>query len=154
MQGAIAACRDALGEEAVSELDGLEAMVLHDGDRFCHGSPISDVRSFLPSPAPDEAELLEGVIEPRLVFGHTHLPFRRISMHGGIELVNPGSVGMPFDGDTRAAYALIAPDRSIEHRRVPYDHRGVATELRERFEGAWVDVVARRIEEARFDVGS
>ena len=45
------------------------------------------------------------------MFGHTHLPFRRISTTSGIELVNPGSVGMPFDGDTRAAYALIHHDR-------------------------------------------
>ena len=28
---------------------------------------------------------------------------------------------MPFDGDTRAAYALIHPDDTVEHRRVEYD---------------------------------
>ena len=58
-----------------------------------------------------------------MIFGHTHLPFRRIASTGGIELVNPGSVGLPFDGDTRAAYALIATaDDRVEHRRVTYDH--------------------------------
>ena len=118
-----------------------------------HGSPVSDVRSFMPQPAPDEAELLAGVSEPRLVFGHTHLPFRRISATGGIELVNPGSVGMPFDGDTRAAYALVHPDRAVEHRRLEYDHRAVAARLRERWPGAaWAETVARRIEQARMDV--
>ena len=70
----------------------------------------------MPQPDDDEAELLAGVAEPRLVFGHTHLPFRRISTTGGIELVNPGSVGLPFDGDQRAAYALVHPDRA---RRAP-----------------------------------
>ena len=45
--------------------------------RAWHGSPVSDVRSFLPEPADDEAELLTGVAERRLVFGHTHLPFAR-----------------------------------------------------------------------------
>jgi diadenosine tetraphosphatase ApaH/serine/threonine PP2A family protein phosphatase len=30
-----------------------------------------------------------------------------------VELVNPGSVGMPFDGDTRAAYALLHEDGQI-----------------------------------------
>jgi hypothetical protein len=46
--------------------------------------------------------LLAGVTERRLVFCHTHLPFTRASANG-IELVNPGSVGIPLDGDTRAA---------------------------------------------------
>lgn len=152
VQGAIAASREALGDDLVAELDELDEMLVHAGDRFCHASPVSDVRSFLPAPAPDEAELLEGVSEPRLVFGHTHLPFKRVSAHGGVELVNPGSVGMPFDGDQRAAYALIAPDRSVEHRRVPYDHRASASALRHRFGAVgWAGVVAGRIETARFD---
>jgi predicted phosphodiesterase len=151
VQGAIAAAADALGADMVEELDALDTAFVHAGDRYCHASPPSDVRSFLPAPGPDEAELLEGVTEPRLVFGHTHLPFRRISAHGGTELVNPGSVGMPFDGDTRAAYALVSPDRSVEHRRVPYDHHAAAGALRDRHgEDGWAAVVARRIETARF----
>ena len=31
----------------------------------------------------------------------------------------PGSVGLPFDGDARAAYAMAHDDGSIEHRRSP-----------------------------------
>ena len=100
----------------------------------------------MPEPAGDEAELLEGVTARRLVFGHTHLPFRRD--RDGIELVNPGSVGMPFDGDPRAAYALVHADGAIEHRRVAYDHEVSAAQVRERFGGGWADVVARRIEHA------
>ena len=42
------------------------------GTRYCHASPISDVRSFLPEPAEDEPELLDGATERRLIFGHTH----------------------------------------------------------------------------------
>ncbi|MDQ6750644.1 MAG: metallophosphatase family protein [Actinomycetota bacterium] len=150
VQGAIADCAGALGTAAVSELAELPEMLVHGQDRLCHGSPVSDVRSFLPQPDDDEAELLEGVREPRLIFGHTHLPFRRISARGGIELVNPGSVGMPFDGDPRAAYALIADDRSVELRRVPYDHTASAAEVRGRG-GEWGDTIARRIEQARID---
>jgi diadenosine tetraphosphatase ApaH/serine/threonine PP2A family protein phosphatase len=151
VQGAIGACREALAERDVDELAALPEALVEEDVHFCHGSPVSDVRSFLPTPAEDEAELLDGVAEPRLVFGHTHLPFRRISTQGGIELVNPGSVGMPFDGDPRAAYALVHPDRRVEHRRVPYDYEASAAALRERFDGPWVDTVARRIEQARFD---
>jgi predicted phosphodiesterase len=151
---AIAACREALGEATVAELGELPEQGLHEGTRYVHASPVSDVRSFFPQPADDEQELLEDVSEPRLVFGHTHLPFRRISAIGGIELVNPGSVGMPFDGDQRAGYALIHPDRRVEHRRLPYDHAAAAAALRQRWPGAaWAETVARRIEQARADAG-
>jgi putative phosphoesterase len=149
---AIAACREALGSTLVDELGALPEQALHEDTRYVHASPVSDVRSFLPQPDEDEPELLAGVAEPRLVFGHTHLPFRRISTTGGIELVNPGSVGIPLDGDQRAAYALIHPDRRVEHRRVPYDHAASAARLRERWPGAdWAETIARRIEHARMD---
>ena len=148
LPGAAEARRAALGEALTAELAALPERGHHADTLIVHGSPVSDVRSFLPQPAPDEAELLAGVTEPRLLFGHTHLPFRRISAHGGIELVNPGSVGMPFDGDPRAAYALVHPDRRVEHRRVAYDHAASAARVREAFDGEWTEVVARRIETA------
>jgi hypothetical protein len=56
---------------------------------------------------------------------------------------------MPLDGDTRAAYALISSDDELEHRRVAYDHVASASALRERFGGAWTEMIARRIERAR-----
>jgi diadenosine tetraphosphatase ApaH/serine/threonine PP2A family protein phosphatase len=152
VQGAIAACREALGEGTVAELAALDEQVVREDVRYCHGSPVSDVRSFLPQPADDEEELLAGVSERRLVFGHTPLPFRRQAA-GGIELVNPGSVGMPFDGDPRAAYALVHDDGTVEHRRIEYDHEASAAAVRERFDGAWTATVAARIEQARFDAG-
>ena len=137
----------------MAELGALPEHGVHEQTRYVHASPVSDVRSFMPQPAADEAELLDGVTEPRLVFGHTHLPFRRISTSGGIELVNPGSVGLPFDGDRRAAYALVHADRAVEHRRVEYDHGVSAARMRERWPGAaWAETVARRIEQARMDV--
>jgi diadenosine tetraphosphatase ApaH/serine/threonine PP2A family protein phosphatase len=150
VQGAIAACREALGADVVAELSGLQEQVVLDATRFCHASPISDVRSFMPEPADDEDELLDAITEGRLVFGHTHLPFRRASA-GGVELINPGSVGMPFDGDPRAAYALLHEDGSITHKRVGYDHAASAAAVRGRFADAgWTHTVARRIASARF----
>ncbi len=150
--GAVAAARDELGEGLVNSLMALpESAMLDDRTRAWHGSPISDVRSFAPEPADDEAELLVNVPELRLVFGHTHIPFSRKSAgHGGIELVNPGSVGMPFDGDHRAAYALMHDDGQIEHRRVGYDHVRVPVALRTRFgDAAWVEMPERRFETAQ-----
>jgi diadenosine tetraphosphatase ApaH/serine/threonine PP2A family protein phosphatase len=147
VQGAIAACRKALGEATVAELAALDEQLVRDDVRYCHGSPVSDVRSFFPEPAEDEEELLGGATERWVVFGHTHLPFWREGP-GGVELVNPGSVGMPFDGDPRAAYALVHEDGRVEHRRVEYDHAASAAAVRERFDGDWTETVARRIQRA------
>ena len=58
---------------------------------------------------------------------------------------------MPFDGDPRAAYALLSDDGRIEHRRVGYDHRASAERVRS-LGGDWAEVVARRIEMAVMDV--
>ena len=149
VQGAIEESRGTLEDRAIADLDALPAELADDGVRFCHGSPVSDVRSFLPEPGDDEAELLEGVREPLLVFGHTHLPFERRAATG-VRLVNPGSVGMPFDGDPRAAWAILHDDGQIEHRRVPYDHQAAARAVRA-LGGRWSETVARRIEQARFD---
>jgi diadenosine tetraphosphatase ApaH/serine/threonine PP2A family protein phosphatase len=151
VQGAIAASREELGAGLVDELLALPEQYSAAGARYCHGSPVSDVRSFFPEPADDEHELLAGADDDRLVFGHTHLQFRRRSPHGGIELVNPGSVGMPFDGDPRAGYALVADDGELELRRVAYDHERSAVAVRDRFPGFGA-TVARRIERAAFDV--
>jgi predicted phosphodiesterase len=153
VQGAISACHDALGEPDVATLAALPEMVEIGETLACHASPVSDVRSFFPDPAPDEDELLAGIEAPRLIFGHTHLPFIRMTSDG-IELVNPGSVGMPFDGDPRAAYALVRPDGRVEHRRVGYNHIETADAVRERFGGDWTRIIGARFEQARFDVGA
>ena len=156
VQSAVAVCAEALGEQDVQRLAGLPGHAVIDGVRYCHASPVSDVRSFFPEPADDEPELLAGVSEPRLVFGHTHLAFRRhaTTPEGrDIELFNPGSIGMPFDGDPRAAYALVSDDGGeLEHRRVDYEHAAAAAAVRERFDGDWPETVARRIESGLFDV--
>ena len=151
VQSAISACREALGPTVVDELAALPERVERDGVLYCHASPISDVRSFMPAPGDDEDELLTGVEAPRVVFGHTHLPFRRRAENGA-ELLNPGSVGMPFDGDPRAAYALVDEHGEVEHRRVEYDSAASAAALRERFSEPFAETVARRIEQGRVDV--
>ncbi len=132
-----------LDGETIAELSRLPQTTALDGTRFSHGSPISDMRSFLPEPADDEEELIDGATEGRLVFGHTHVQFRRQGP-GGVDLVNPGSVGMPFDGDPRAAYALVSGDGELELRRVSYDHEAAAAEVRRRMPG-FADDVAERL---------
>ena len=148
--GAIAAARAALGEATVADLASLPFSLPLDGTLVCHGSPVSDVRSFDPDDGGEDEELLGDTDALRVVFGHTHLPFARVSA-AGVALVNPGSVGMPFDGDPRAAYALLAGDGRIEHRRLEYDHAASAQRVRAIGE-EWSEVVARRIERATMNV--
>jgi diadenosine tetraphosphatase ApaH/serine/threonine PP2A family protein phosphatase len=60
---------------------------------------------------------------------------------------------MPFDGDPRAAYALVHDDGTIEHRRVAYDHEAGAARVKQTFGDApWTQTVAQRILRARMDV--
>lgn len=142
--GAIADCRAALGPGVVAQLGSLPEAHIEAGVRFSHASPRSDLESFLPDPDAGDAAMLDGAREPLQVFGHTHLQFRRPGP-GGTTLVNPGSVGMPLDGDIRAAYALLA-DGEVELRRVDYDVEAAARALAEGHPDApWAQRTARRL---------
>jgi diadenosine tetraphosphatase ApaH/serine/threonine PP2A family protein phosphatase len=147
IQGGAAAVREALGPDRIAAEAGL-AWTARVGEAvLVHASPVSDVRGFGAQAAGEDAELVGDVDAPLLVVGHTHLAFRRTGP-GGIEIFNPGSVGMPLDGDPRAAYALVDDDGRWEHRRVAYDHAAAAAALRHRYGGGWAGVVARRLETA------
>jgi putative phosphoesterase len=50
--------------------------------------------------------------------GHTHIPMHLQLQNA--QVVNPGSVGQPRDGDSRAAYAIIE-NGEVMFRRVEYD---------------------------------
>jgi predicted phosphodiesterase len=101
-------------------LYSLQAQFEQDGVLYVHGSPLSDVESFPPEPGADDERLLFGVRDKTVVFGHSHQQFRRPGPNG-TTLINPGSVGMPLDGDVRAAYALRSDGGAFEFRRVEYD---------------------------------
>jgi predicted phosphodiesterase len=105
-------------------LYSLQAQFEQDGVLYVHGSPLSDVESFPPEPSADDERMLNGVRDKTVVFGHSHQQFRRPGPNG-TRLINPGSVGMPLDGDVRAAYALRS-DGEFEFRRVEYDVERVA----------------------------
>jgi diadenosine tetraphosphatase ApaH/serine/threonine PP2A family protein phosphatase len=138
--------REMIGEELCRELAALPESTADGGTLYCHASPLSDMDSFYPEPQDSDAERLMGVEAERVVFGHTHLAFEREGP-GGIHLVNPGSVGMPF-GDHRASYAVVHDDGRVEHRRVEYDWRASVAAVREKIG----ELPAKRIEQARFDV--
>lgn len=84
----------------------------------CHAAPSDPLFRYLRTGEKDLADEIAAAGSPDfLFFGHTHWPlFKRI---GRTNIVNPGSVGQPKDGDTRAAYA-VWKDGKVELRRVDY----------------------------------
>jgi putative phosphoesterase len=147
IDGIAARTAEVLGDELVAELAELPELKEIGDTLYCHASPRSDMQSFGKEPGPLDSQMLDGVEAKRVVFGHTHVQFRREGPHG-IELLNPGSVGMPWDGDHRAAYAVVDGD-DVDCRRVEYDWEASVAAMRERVG----ELPARRVELARFDVG-
>ena len=93
---------------------------------FCHGSPRSDTEILTPATPPERlGPILAGVRECVVVCGHTHVQFDR--RYERIRLVNAGSVGMPYEGEPGAYWALLGP--GVELRRTAYDVRAAADRI-------------------------
>jgi predicted phosphodiesterase len=107
--------RDALAmlpERVTLDVDGLGETL------FCHASPRNDL-DIVTEGTPDERfrVLLEGVSQRTVVAGHTHMQLDRPV--DGVRWVNPGSVGMPYEGEVAAFWAMLGPD--VEMRRTPFE---------------------------------
>lgn len=91
--------------------------------RLVHGTPRSNNEGIGPWTRDREVEEhVAGIEERYLVCAHTHRPLLRRSASGTV--VNVGSVGLPFNGDTRAQYAILevhGEDLSVEFHQVEYD---------------------------------
>ncbi|MEW1722237.1 metallophosphoesterase family protein [Streptomyces sp. NPDC093109] len=86
---------------------------------FCHATPRDDEEIVVvDSRLARWAEVFEGLGEDirTVVCGHTHMPFVRLA-HGR-QVVNPGSVGMPY-GRPGAHWALLGP--GVELRVTAFD---------------------------------
>jgi len=99
------------------QVDGLGSVL------FCHATPRDD-EELLTRISPDEhwRTALVGVRESVVVFGHTHVQFERDV--GDVHLVNAGSVGMPYEYEPGAYWALLGP--GIELRRTQYEPGDIA----------------------------
>ncbi len=106
---------DPLDEKTVERLYRLPVRAEIDGVVYVHGCVPSDVDSFATEPQDADVLRCGGLTGRMLVFGHSHLQFRRAGPNGNT-LVNPGSVGMPLDGDTRAAWAAWDGSDFVFHR--------------------------------------
>lgn len=143
---------NAIGRPSVSELMALPQMLAEvpvpgaGGVIFCHASPRSDMVGFIDRPLDTDGGAADSGLEANtIVCGHTHIQFRREV--GVIEVVNPGSVGLPFDGDRRAAFALLHADGSFELRRADYDVERTIAAYGGR-EAEWVEIGKRRLRDA------
>jgi putative phosphoesterase len=98
-----------------------------------HGSPRDPLNEYIfPTVAAKMAAYFFDITGADLiVLGHTHLPY--LHRLGGRVILNPGSVGQPRDGDTRASYMMLDFEKgkiSIAHKRVDYNVEEVASQMR------------------------
>jgi putative phosphoesterase len=112
-----------LSEEELRWLKELPQSVSVDDVLYCHATPRSDEEIITPE-TPDELleEMLAGVDERLVVGGHTHMQQRRG------RYVNAGSVGMPYEGEVAAFWAVIADD--ADFRKTPFDVERAVAETR------------------------
>lgn len=82
-----------------------------------HATPRDPLDEYLLRDEAAWARRLETVDADIVCVGHTHMQFKL--KVGDKMVVNPGSVGLPRDGDPRAAYAVIEDGR-VELKRIPY----------------------------------
>jgi predicted phosphodiesterase len=116
--------RDALAAYAPTvtlDVDGLGPTL------FCHGTPRSDTEIITILTGPERlAPMVDGVAEDTIVCGHTHRTFDHVV--AGRRIVNAGSVGMPYEGDAAAFWALLGPGVTL--RRTAYDVEAAAATMR------------------------
>ncbi len=113
-----------LDEEDAAYLESLPFSIGRPGLRLVHGTPRTNREGIGPWTGDEEtagylAEIEEGV----LVCAHTHRPLIR-ELDAGL-MVNVGAVGMPFNRDRRAQYAIFTTGGRhgwrVELRQVSYD---------------------------------
>lgn len=140
---AAAACRwtgQQLGPDEIDYLANLP-LTLQEGDfTLAHGSPREPIWEYLLSTY--SARISFDYFQTKYcLVGHSHVPaiFEQLAdsedcplaelspdapliLGENRQIINPGGVGQPRDGDPRAAYAIYDSEHGvIQHHRVPYD---------------------------------
>jgi len=155
-----------LGEEPIHWLHELpKTAVLGDDLYLCHGTPTSDlaylledIMDGLPEVRSEGAirELLQGVHQPVVLCGHTHIP-RVVELSSGQIIVNPGSIGVQAYDDVEpvryrmqtfsphACYAILEKNGlgwNVSLERVAYDHMAAAEHARVLGRDDWAQGIA------------
>jgi predicted phosphodiesterase len=115
--------RSKLDDATLAWSRGWPLTVELDGVLYCHAVPQDDARPIITDASPPQRfdEVLAGVDARLVVAGHTHMQFRRGRW------VNAGSIGMPYEDDVAAFWALVSDD--VELRRTPFDVDRAAEEV-------------------------
>ena len=145
--------REVLGAEQEAWLDGLEPVADLGAVVLAHASTRDPVWEYVID-GPTAAISLANAPDAKVVLvGHTHVPMaaralaervtgghaapgREETLPADVRLLaNPGSVGQPRDGDSRASYLVLDVDAGepvrAEWRRVAYDAAAAAREIAE-----------------------
>jgi len=90
-----------------------------DNTRFflAHATPRDPLDEFAPPEVDFWSRRLQDVDADVVCVGHTHQPY--VLEAGDKLLINPGSVGLPRDGDPRASYAVLE-DYKVDLKRIEY----------------------------------
>jgi putative phosphoesterase len=116
-----------LGDERLAWLRSLPEEHSAGGVRLVHASPGDLWRAPMPEAADADLVATYGGADAAVaVYGHIHRPFVR--QPPGLTVANCGSVGLPWDGDPRAAYLLVDDGRPSV-RRVEYDMERASRDL-------------------------
>ena len=93
--------------------------------RVVHGSPSAIREDLFPDKYPERLEkALNSINESVLICGHTHESWSIVS-HNKL-VVNPGSVGVPFNKSKCAEYAVLSWEDNkwiVSHHKVKYDFK-------------------------------
>lgn len=120
--------RSRLSEDDVAFLQGLPERLEFDDVLYCHATPRSDEEVVTPATSDaDLAEILDGVEQRAVVVGHTHMQQDR--QIGPVRWVNAGSVGLPYEGELAAFWALV-DEGEVELRKTPLELDEVADAFR------------------------
>jgi putative phosphoesterase len=115
---------DRLGADRLGVVEGWPLTLELDVEELgavlvCHSTPESDDPIYTRITPDDElVEIFRGVEADVVVCGHTHTQYDR-RLPNGLRIVNPGSVGMPYEGRRGGFWALLGPD--VEMRHTEYD---------------------------------
>ncbi|HVD85987.1 MAG TPA: metallophosphoesterase family protein [Solirubrobacterales bacterium] len=142
--------RDNVSRETLDFLSSLDPSASKEGIGLFHASPRDPIWEYVLSP--DQAEAGFEAQEERVgLIGHSHVAlfFTRpdgpgpgyaqgaqagdgaeVHLAAGGWLLNPGSVGQPRDGDSRAAWLELDTEEWVgRYHRVPYDTEGAAAAI-------------------------
>lgn len=99
-------------------------MLVAGGKRFLlvHATPRDPMDEYAPADPAFWAPRVAGLGVDYVCVGHTHQPYTLTV--NGVTVINPGSVGLPRDGDPRAGYGVLTLDdagAAVELKRIEYD---------------------------------